>query len=167
MRAPFVNPVRVYWISGSVSYDVCVIIRVCVSKWCIYVPRLCCTKWGEYTDTNYDTHTHTTFYVHAHHFHVHTQRFTNGVPYNEGTDKWECGQALSALKKIAVIIQMNKIVHLSVMTTPILRFTFFWQWRKHADAAFKRVHTLLVFTCARAGVWHFPWRARFSTAFGK
>ena len=32
----------------------------------------------------------------------------------------------------------------------ILRLTIFWQWRKHADAAFKRVHTLLVFVCAWA-----------------
>ena len=31
---------------------------VCVSKWCMYVPRVCCTKWGECTDTNYDPHTH-------------------------------------------------------------------------------------------------------------
>ena len=45
--------------------------------------------------------------------------------------------------------------------------TTFWQWRKHADAAFKGVHTLLVFACARDGVRNFPWRARLSTAFGK
>ena len=24
----------------------------------MYVPRVCCTKWGECTDTNYDPHTH-------------------------------------------------------------------------------------------------------------
>ena len=49
----------------------------------------------------------------------------------------------------------------------ILLFTTIWQWRKHADAAFKRVHTLLVFAYARTGVRNFPWRAWLSTAFGK
>ena len=46
------------------------------------------------------------------------------------------------------------------------RLTIFWG-RKHTDAAFKRVNTLLVFACEQAGVRNFPWRARFSTAFGK
>ena len=59
---------------------------VCVSKWCMYVPRVCCTKWGECTDTNYDPHTHhclctrtnydihTSLFIYTHHFNTHTQR---------------------------------------------------------------------------------------------
>ena len=39
--------------------------------------------------------------------------------------------------------------------------------RKHADAALKQVHTLLIFVCAGAGVRIFPWCARLSIAFGK
>ena len=45
---------------------------------------------------------------------------------------------------------------IDILTTPtILCFTIFWQWRKHADAAFKHMHTLIVFACARAGVQNF------------
>ena len=38
------------------------------------------------------------------------------------------------------------------MNQVILHLIISWKWRKHADAAFKRVHTLIVFMCARAGV---------------
>ena len=53
-------------------------------------------------------------------------------------------------------VQLYCSYHISAQTvSTILRFTIFWQWRKHADAAFKHVHTLLVFACARAGVAQF------------
>ena len=76
-RKPFVNPVRVRRILNCRE---CFKWCVCVSKWCMGVPRVCCTKWGECTDTNYDTHTPTHHLLctrarimkRTHHFHVHT-----------------------------------------------------------------------------------------------
>ena len=83
-RSPFViNPVRVYWIAGSVSNDVCVY----QSGACMY--QGCAVLNGVSVLTRIMIPTHTTVYVHArimtytHTFHLHTP-----LQYTHAEELW-------------------------------------------------------------------------------